>query len=88
MAMVAELLSAGLWSQYSDWAQRVLGKLCSFNGVVEGFLVAVVVVVVAAILMANLRTPRMKLPPGPPITLPIVGNWWQVCAIIPLLKYN
>jgi hypothetical protein len=85
MAMVAELLSAGLWSQYSDWAQRVLGKLCSFNGVVEGFLV---MVVVAAILMANLRTPRMKLPPGPPITLPIVGNWWQVCAIIPLLKYN
>lgn len=76
MAMVAELGAGLSWSQHWDSAQRLLRKLCSFNGVVEGFLVAVVV---AAILMAKLmRTPRMKLPPGPRITLPIVGNWWQV----------
>lgn len=82
MAMVADL-GAELSSQHSDSAERVLRKLCSFNGVVEGFLVAMAV---AAILMAKLRTPRMKLPPGPRITLPIVGNWWQVSAIMPLLK--
>ena len=83
LAMVAEL-GAGSWSQFSDSAQRVLRQLCSSNRVVEGFLVAVVVVVAAAILMAKLRTPRMKLPPGPRFTLPIVGNWWQVSAIMPL----
>lgn len=82
MAMVAEL-GAGSWSQFSDSAQRVLRQLCSSNGVMEGFLVAAAAVV-AAILMAKLRTPRMKLPPGPRFTLPIIGNWWQVSAIMPL----
>lgn len=49
--------------------------MLNFGRVAQGLAVAIVVSVV----VAKLRAPRMKLPPGP-IALPIVGNWLQVCS--------
>lgn len=52
-----------------------LAPVLNLESVVQGLLVAVVV----GLIIAKLRAPKLKLPPGP-VALPIVGNWLQVCS--------
>lgn len=49
--------------------------MLSFGRIAQGLAVVIVV----SVIVAKLRAPRMKLPPGP-IALPVVGNWLQVCS--------
>lgn len=50
-----------------------LKHFMGLESAVQGLLVAVLV----GLLIAKLRAPKLKLPPGT-VALPIVGNWLQV----------
>ena len=53
-----------------------LAPVMNWESVVQGLLVAVVV----GLIIAKLRAPKLKLPPGP-VALPVVGNWLQVWSL-------